>query len=243
MALRAAAAEVERIADVPALGEIFRVAVHVAVRAVEAVAKDNRGGILRAVRHIQPARNDAFIFLFNRELFDMIGVFRKRRAAQQEHQQNTSIIRLLAEFKREEIHCPLAPEAEVQRLHTIRHTERRGDVHHGLSGFDRDACRQRRELWRIADLDIAAASPADGAPNGFRAVHLEVLESAYAAVAHVGDILHRRRIAVAPALGKIRVFLLIEALVVADNAVLAPQVAGDARLVFADGSDRYCNPI
>lgn len=91
LALRAAAAEVERIADVPALGEIFRVAVHVAVRAVEAVAKDDRGGILRAVRHIQPARNDAFVFLFNRELFDMIGVFRKRRAAQQEqHQEDSS---------------------------------------------------------------------------------------------------------------------------------------------------------
>ena len=69
-------------------------------------------------------------------------------------------------------------------------------------------------------------------------MHLEVLESAYAAVAHVGDILHRRRIAVAPALGKIRVFLLIEALVIADNAVLAPQVAGDTRLVFADTVQR-----
>ena len=91
LALRAAAAEVKRIADVPALGKIFRVAVHVAVRAVEAVAEDDRGGVLRAVRHIQPARNDALVFLFNRELFNMIGVFRKRRAAQQEqHQQNTS---------------------------------------------------------------------------------------------------------------------------------------------------------
>jgi hypothetical protein len=91
LALRAAAAEVERIANVPALGKIFRVAVHVSVRAVEAVAKDNRGSVLRAVRHIQPARNDAFVFLFNRELFDMIGVFRKRRAAQQEqHQEDSS---------------------------------------------------------------------------------------------------------------------------------------------------------
>ena len=62
------------------------------------------------------------------------------------------IIHLLAELKRKEVHGSLAAEAEVQRLHAICHTERRGDVRHVLSGFDRDACRQRRELWRIADL-------------------------------------------------------------------------------------------